>query len=718
MYRNKDLSPKERAKALLSIMTIDEKVDQMSLGNLDKLTEALDKGEDIPVRSGFFCKVDSPEKANRINKWYIENTRLGIPALHYFESLHGFGNSHATLFPQCAGLGGTFDKELIYKMAQVIGRESKAMGTHQVFAPDLDIPRDPRWGRMQEAYGEDPYLVGEMGEAYVKGVQENGVAATAKHYIAYGLMEGGINLTPAHVGEREIREVMLHPFKKCVDAGVMSIMPAYNEIDGIPVHMSTKWLKEVLRDELGFNGTLITDWGAINMLFAFQHVMSSKIEAAKAILASTIDIEGPGACAYSDELRAALKEGEIDIELVDEVVLRILELKFKVGLFDNPITPDNYLEKMHTEDAVNLSRELDEEAILLLKNDEFLPLDENKIGKVAVIGNNAKDSFIGDYAWANDHMVDFYGGMVNRLGEDRVLYARGCNNVSGNDEMLNEAIEVAKQADVIFLALGDNSAIGGGIGGGGFINNEITCSEGYDTHDLNMPAPQKRLFDEMVKLGKPILLVMYAGRPYTIKEQVDQVKAFMYSFGAGEQSGNAFANLIFGDKTPSAKLTLSFPQTVGHLPCYYNYKVSARGNFYKKPGSPDAPGMDYVLSSPAPWMPFGYGLSYTTLEYSNLTAENTEDGVKVTVDIENKGNYDIKESVLLFVSATVCPITPFVKQLKAFDKVLIKKGEKKTVEFLLDDEAFSYIDFDMKTAKNYGEHTISIEKLSVKINVE
>ena len=211
---------------------------------------------------------------------------------------------------------------------------------------------------------------------------------------------------------------------------------------------------------------------------------------------------------------------------------------------------------------------------------------------------------------------------------------------------------------------------------------------------------------------------MYAGRPYTVKEQVDKANAFMFSFGAGEQSGNAIANLIFGDKTPSAKLSISFPQTVGHLPCYYNHKVSARGSFYKRPGTPTEPGQDYVLSSPAPWMPFGYGLSYTTLEYSSLTAENTADGVKVTVSVENKGNYDIKESVLLFVSATTCPITPFIKQLKAFDKVLIKKGEKKTVEFLLGDDAFSYIDEDMKTAKNYGEHTISIDNLSVKINVE
>lgn len=717
MYRNKELSPKERAKALLSIMTIDEKVDQMSLGDLDKLTEALEKGEDVPVHSGVFCQVDNVDKVNKINEWYIKNTRLGIPLLHYFESLHGFGNAHATHFPQCAGLGGSFDKELVYKMAQVIGRESKAMGTHQVFAPDIDIPRDPRWGRMQEAYGEDPYLVGEMGVQYVKGVQENGVAATAKHYIAYGLMEGGINLTPAHVGEREIREVMLPPFKKCIEADVWSVMPSYNEIDGIPVHESKKWLKDVLRDELGFEGTTISDWGAAWMLTAFQKTKDTKLQVGEAFLRAGVDIEGPSAYGYSDDFRTALKNGEIDIKAVDEIVLRILELKFKLGLFDTPINIENR-EIMHTEDAVKLSRELDEESILLLKNDGLLPLDETKIGKVAVIGNNAKGTFIGDYAWKNEHMVDFYDGIVNRLGEENVLYARGCNNISGTKEMLDEAIEVAKQADIIFLALGDNSAVGGGIGGGGFIKDEITCSEGYDTHDLNMTPVQKALFDEMAKLGKPILFVMYAGRPYTVKEQVDKANAFMFSFGAGEQSGNAFANLIFGDKTPSAKLSISFPQTVGHLPCYYNHKVSARGSFYKRPGTPTEPGQDYVLSSPKAWMPFGYGLSYTTLEYSNLTAENTANGVKVCVDVENKGNYEIKESVLLFVSAKSCPITPFIKQLKAFDKVLIKSGEKKTVEFLLGDDAFSYIDEDYKTAKNKGMHTITVDNLAVNINVE
>lgn len=714
-------TPKERAAELLKQMTLDEKIDQMVFfDRLNELYEDVKAGKELPARVGAFgnlCNLEDEDAFDKLQEYFVNQTRLGIPLLMAFESLHGFYHKDATVFPQCVGLGGTFDTQLVHEMARVIGRESRAVGVRQVFAPNVDISRDPRWGRTQETYGEDPYLAGEMGAAYVRGVQEAGVAATAKHYIAYGIGEGGINLAPAHVGEREIREVYVEPFKKCIDAGVWSVMPAYNEVDGEPLHASKKLLRSLLREELGFEGTTISDWGAVHMLKSFQRVAPDYLTAGKMALDAGVDIEAPAPRGYGEEFRAAAKNGEIDGALIDEAVLRILELKFQLGLFENPYSDPDLKRQMHAPEARDLALRLDEEAILLLKNDGILPLDEKKLSKVAVIGNNAKNSFLGDYVGKTEHCVDFYQGILNRLGEERVLYAPGCNHISCTEEDVAQAVSVAKEADVVLLVLGDSTDTGGGVGGGAFLNKEITDGEGYDTHDLSFLPSQQRLFDAVAALGKPTVLVLYAGRPFTVQKEVEQVSGFLFSWGAGEQSGTAFANLIFGDKSPSAKLSYSFPQTTGHIPSYYNHKVSARG-FYKRPGSPEQPGRDYVLASPDPWYPFGYGLSYTTLEYSDLVAEVREDGtVDVRVSVENLGKYEIKESVLLFVKMMYCPVTPFVKKLRKFAKVHLAPGEKKCVSFTLGEEDFTYIDENMQTAVNRGEHKILIDKLECTVNI-
>lgn len=720
MYKNKNLAPEIRAADLLSKMTLEEKIQQMSIyGNLDKAYELyLEKGE-IEPRGGTFHNPNEEKNLNELQDYCLNNTRLGIPLLPASESLHGLQDRNATVFPQCAGLGCSFDREAIEEMADIIGNESRAMGIRQVYAPCVDIPRDPRWGRMQESYGEDPYLVGELGAEYVKGVQRHNVAATAKHFIAYGVPENGLNLAPVHMGERELREVMLEPFKKLIDAGVMSVMPSYNEVDGEPLHASEKYLRNILRDELGFDGVIVSDYGGVEMLHNFHRVSPSALDAGKKAIKAGIDIEAPTLFGYADDFKDAIKKGEIDERLVDEAVLNILTLKFRLGLFENPYTDPQRVKEMHCKRAVDLALKLDEESIVLLKNDGILPIDENKINKVAVIGNNAKDSFLGDYIDPTDNCVDFYNGMVNRLGEDKVLYAKGCNPVSFAEEEIADALEIAKKSDVVFLVLGDRATIGGGVGGAETKNKEVTCGEGYDMHTLDFPPSQRRLFDEIVKLKKPTILVLYAGRPYTLEKDIENVNGFMFSFGGGEQSGNAFANLIFGDKSPSAKLSVSFPKTVGHIPCYYNYKPSARGSLYKKHGSIENPGRDYVLSSPNAWYPFGYGLSYTSVEYSNLLAQVLENGnVKVTVDVENKGSYDINESVLLFLKTMYAPVTPFVKRLRNFQKVYLKKGEKKKVTFLLTENDFTYVDLDYKTVRLSGIYKIIVENLEYDIKID
>lgn len=723
MYKNFDLAPQIRAAELLSRMTVDEKIDQMVFyTTLDEVSKALSNGEKLSSRGGSFGNLSTmsdPEAARHIGEYFLNETRLGIPFIVAYEGLRGLINKYATVFPQSTGLGCSFDRDLIYRMGNIIGRECRALGVHQVFAPDVDVPRDPRWGRTQEAFGEDPYLVGELGANYVIGVQENGVAATAKHYVAYGIPEGGINIAPAHVGEREIREVYLEPFEKCIAAGVKAVMPSYNEVDGIPVHASKKLLRDILRDELGFQGVTISDWGGIGMFQKLHNIAPDAVSAGKIALRAGVDIEGPRPNGYGDEFREAVKNGEIDIKLIDEAVMRILTMKFELGMFEDPFPRDELKKLLNNDEAKALALEAEEKSILLLKNDGILPLDEKNIGNVAVIGNNGKQTFLGDYAEYTESCVDFYTGMTNRLGADRVLYAEGCRTLFGNDEMICKAVEQAKKADVVLLVLGDECSVGGGEQNDGiFPVNQANNGEGYDTHDLNLPPCQQKLFDAVISLNKPTILIVYGGRPYAIKHMADKVNGLFYSFGGGEQSGNAFANLIFGDRSPSAKLSISFPQSVGHIPCYYNYKVSARGNVYKRHGSPEAPGMDYVLSSPDPWLPFGFGLSYTEVEYSEMKADVLDNGeVKVFVIVENKGDYEIDESVLLFVKMLYCPITPFVKKLRQFKKVNLKPSEKKTLCFILTGDDFTYIDEDMKKAQNHGKHLLFIDKLQCEIEI-
>lgn len=710
------MTNKEKASELLSKMTLDEKIQQMNIFmRVDDTFEKLENKGSLEPRGCIFAegKGFSPKRFNAVQRYFVNNTRLGIPVLLAGEGIHGLIYKGATAFPQCAGLGGSFDREIISQMADVIGLEAAACGTRQLYAPDLDIPRDPRWGRTQECYGEDPYLVGEMGLRYVKGIQKHSVAATLKHFIAHGVPENGINLSPVHMGEREMREITLEPFKKCIEAGALSVMPAYNELDGEPVHSSQRLMRKLLREELKFDGMTVSDYGAIEMLHNFHYVAENRLNAGKMALEAGVDMEAPEPFGYGNELKAAVLRGEFDEKYINEAVLNILILKYQIGLFDKPFIDDETLSGLHSKRAQEIALKADEESILLLKNDGLLPISEEKIGKVAVIGNNAKFSFLGDYIERSDACIDFYDGMAKRLGESRVLYARGCNAITGTDEMLNDAIDKAKQADIVFLVLGDGSSVGGGVGGNvEDMKTEITCSEGFDTHDLSLPPSQKRLFDAVSALGKPCVLITMAGRPYALENEVSKVNAFMFSWGGGEQCGTAFANLIFGNVSPSAKLSISFPKSTGHIPCHYNYKVSARGSFYKKPGSPENPGRDYVMSSPEAWLPFGYGLSYTKVEYSNLRViPQKGDTVQVKVDVKNCGEYEINESVLLFVRTIYAPITPLVKRLRAFDKVNLKVNEKKTVEFILGDEDFSYVNINYKMERLPGKYKIMIDSL-------
>ncbi len=731
-YKDHSRPNAERVADLLSRMTLDEKMAQMRL--IDKFEKLLDGkpfssevgrqyiGEGIG--SFYCCDYLAPELLNQVQHYLKTETRLGIPLLMMGESLHGTMSTAATVFPQAIGLGASWNTRLMHRVVKIIGRETRALGITQTYAPNLDLSRDPRWGRVEENYGEDPYLTSRLGVEYVKALQSQGVAASLKHYVAHGSPEGGINLAPVHAGERELRDTMLPPFAAAIqEAGAMSIMPAYSEWDGLPVHASRFLMTEILRDELGFDGFTVSDFGAIPMLHSFHHSAANALDAGKQALRAGIDMEAPNTFGFGPELAEAVRRGEVPLAWVDLAVERILRIKFRLGLFENPFALMNRLELIHNEEAVLQARKAAHETVVLLKNDkDLLPLPRH-VGRIALIGPNAGVAQLGDYTArsAADRSVSLLQGLTARLGAERVTYAKGCNTGSGTDEELAQAVEAARHCDVAILALGDNSSFHGGIGWGDEDGKvTITCGEGFDSSDLQLPGRQQELLEAVAATGTPVVLILMTGRPYCINWAKENIPAIFQAWYPGEQGGHALCDLIFGDVNPSGKLPISFPQSVGHIPCFYNHKASARG-YYKKPGSPDAPGRDYVFSTPEPLYPFGYGLSYTTFFYSDLVVtpgEVTADGrVDVSVLVKNTGKCGGQEVVQLYLTDCVSRITPFVRRLRRFRKIWLSPGRARRISFSLSRSDFEFINENMQPEVEPGEFVVAIEALKAKFKV-
>lgn len=726
-----------RVNDLLSRMTVDEKLNQMyttGCNELEPLLERCKKGEKLDISATFVYFGYDANTYNELQRYQLQNHRLKIPFMLACENTHGVSHPACTIFPTTGCMAATFDDKLIGKVAAATAKESRVLGISQVYAPNIDISWDLRWGRVEENFGEDSYLTSKMSVAIVKNFQKNKVAATLKHYIAYGLGESGINLAPAHVGVRDIREYMLEPFEACIkEAQAWSLMPSYSEIDGVPVHSSPYWMQTVLREELGFDGMVITDYGASNMLYGFHRIIDAPVEAGKILCENQVDMEGCGYFGYNDEFRALVKSGKYPIKRVNECVKNILRIKFRLGLFENPYAPVEKIEKtVHNPKHVALAREVMEKGTVLLKNDGLLPMSKDK--KIALIGPNADVCQMGNYIYYGYFDESYKGvvraeqslsmrGVLQKEGADFV-YEPGCNFESTTDEWLDRAYAAAKDADVVWLALGSNSK-GGKFGGEQIAGEDglsgeaaVTSGEGYDMHSIELPLPQKRLFDKVRAAGKPIVLILYGGKPLAITEQVDDCSAIVFAFGVGEQGNEALYDILTGKVNPSGKLPISFPRSTGHLPCYYNHKPSARGSFYRRPGKEGKAGRDYVFDSPSALYPFGFGLSYTQFAYTNLTVEKTgKYAFKVRVDVQNTGDRAGDESVLLFLSAKVQRVTPVVKKLRAFKRISLAKGEQKTVEFPLSKKDFSYVGLDMQKTLGKGGYIIRIGDLQAQMEV-
>ena len=728
-YRNPNLAIPDRVADLLSRMTLEEKVEQIA-GSQERQVNIIDTTGTFTTESARqfmqrwwdpdleFTPRKSAVLRNAIQRYLKEKTRLGIPQLFMGEALHGFMEYGSTSFPQAIGLASTFDPALVKQVFTAAGEEAGSRGADQVFTPVLDLARDPRWGRTEETYGEDPYLVSRMAVAAVTGLQGDNfligrdhVMATMKHFAAHGQPEGGTNTAPANYGERTIRETFLVPFKAAVQEGhVGSVMASYNEIDGIPSHINHWLLGKVLRQEWGFNGFVTSDGDGLQMLVNVHHVAATKADAARMALAAGVDYDLSDGSVYRT-LLYQVKQGLVPEAELDRAVARVLAAKFRLGLFENPFVDPDFAEKVTNSPAHQaLALKAAQEVVVLLKNQgNLLPLDLNKVHTIAVIGPNADGLHLGGYSRNPVHGVTILQGIQNRVqGKAKVIYAVGCrftnksqdwhgwfdNDVELIDpktqtENIQKAVQAAKQSDVAILVVGENES-----------TNREAWAENHrgDRDSLDLLGAQNDLVKAVVETGKPVVVLLINGRPLSINYIAEHVPAILEGWYLGEEGGTAAANVLFGDVNPGGKLPITFPHSVGDLPDFYNHKPSDNRS--------------YEFSTREPLYPFGFGLSYTTFKFGNLKVEPTQiyngGTATVSVDVTNTGSREGDEVPQMYIHQKIATVTRPVKELRGFERITLKPGETKTVHFTITPEALSMINTDMHWVVEPGVFEIMV----------
>lgn len=741
-YRDPSLSTQRRVEDLLNRMSLVEKIAQLGCAwstalvadgafSEERAQDQLANGTGHVTRIGASTglrPVESAAFANQIQRFLVEHTPHGIPAIVHEESTAGFTARDADQYPQAIGLASTWDPELIETMADQIRRQMVAVGARQTLAPVVDIARDPRWGRLEETYGEDPYLTGRLAVSYVRGIQgadpREGVAATAKHFLGYGLSEGGHNHKPALIGPRELREVFARPFLAMIqDAGILSVMNAYNEIDGLPCGGSAAILSHLLRDELGFDGCVVADYFTTGLLIRSHRVAEDKAAAAQMALRAGLDVELPMLDCYA-ELVGLVERGELAVEDVDRAVRRSLSLKFELGLFENPFVDEGrVLEVYQTDQTRAVARELVQKSLVLLKNDgDVLPLSP-ELGSIAVLGPCADDPRVlqGDYHYPT-HLEIIYrssdddaGAILPRPDEvsfaagpffpptitplagirdavsasTQVLYERGCGILSDDDSGLGAAVEAARQADVAVVFVGGRSGLMPGC----------TSGEFRDAADLELTGLQQRLVDEVATTGTPTVVALVNGRAFALTRTAETAPAILECWLPGEEGGSGIADVLFGRVSPSGRLPVSLVRDVGQVPLYYNRKWSAR--------SVIGFSADYSDLAAGPLFPFGHGLSYTRFEYGalELAADTVapDDVVSASVSVRNAGERAGDEVVQLYAADPVASVTRPIQQLVGFARIGLAPGESKRVRFDLDLSQLGFFDRSMRFVVEPGE---------------
>jgi beta-glucosidase-like glycosyl hydrolase len=727
-YQDPSRPASERVSDLLARMTIDEKIAQMHAFWLilsengdhrtrsDSFTGASDQAQlqnrlklglgqiTRPLGSHSVDAATGVRALNHLQKFLREETRLGIPALSHEECLVGVMTRGGTLFPSALNYGTTWNPELIEKVAAAIGAEARSLGCHQGLAPVLDVSRDVRWGRTEETFGEDPYLIGVLATRYVRGLQgeKRDLLATLKHYVGHSFSEGARNHAPVHLGPRELSDIFLLPFEMAVkQANAGSVMPAYHDVDNEPAHSSHYLLTEVLRNQWGFDGLIVADYVGVSLLYQHHGVAADPAEAAAQSFNAGLDVELPGDDCAS-HLREALARGQITEAKIDEIVSRVLTEKFRLGLFENPFVDESKID-LQNDNAKALALQVAEESFVLLENDGILPLAPHSGKKIAVIGPTADDplAMVGGYSFPvhliiNDmtsetsEIVTPLQGLRKVYGEDAIRYAPGCaiiaerkagspvfpgdvtdgstlnleSPVSRDTSLIEAAVQAAQASDVAIVFVGDLAGL----------FQTGTVGEGSDTDSLNLPGVQQQLLEAVVATGKPVIAVITGGRPYILNGLEHKVAALAMAFAPGQKAGDAIANVLSGKSSPSGRLVVSVPKSVGAMPYFYNHKL-------KSAGTPIA----FHFGSR---YPFGHGLGYTSFSYSGLTIEQSELDIETgeivaSFDIRNDGARAGVEVAQLYVRDELASAVRPVKELKAFARVALEAGQTARVTFRL-----------------------------------
>lgn len=643
--------------------------------------------------------------ANAIQKFLVEQTRLGIPAIVHEESCAGYMARGATTFPQAIGLAATWEPDLVYELAAVIRAQMRAVGAHVALAPVLDVVRDPRWGRVEEAFGEDPYLVTQIGNAYIRGLQSDdmrdGIAATGKHFAGHGWPEGGRNWSIVRIPPREFREVFLTPFWSAIqEAKIASIMNAYHEMDGIPCGASRELMIDILRSEMDFDGVVVSDYFTLDSLLNYYRVAVDAQDAARQGIEAGIDIELPVWNYYRDPLRAAVESGQVEISLVEASVRRVLRMKAQLGLFEKPYVDDGKaIEVFNTAEQRALSLKTAEKSIVLLKNEHLLPLPTD-LTSIAVIGPSADSIRLlqGDYHYPSHlegvfvsdmdievptnpaqgldtaSMRDHFVPSVSVLAGIRAVvspktqihYAQGCEINSADTYGFAEAVEAARQAQVAVVVVGGRSGLA----------RHCTCGESLDRAQLGLPGVQQQLVELIHNTGTPVVVVLLNGRPYALPWIAEHIPAIVEAWLPAQEGGTAIARMLFGEANPGGRVPMTFPRDPGQLPLYFNHKPSGCRSHWLG---------DYIDMSVTPLFPFGHGLSYTQFAYSSLLIAPEQVSalgkVVISIEVQNTGARAGDEVVQLYLSSRAGSVTRPVRELKGFKRITLSPGEVKTVSF-------------------------------------
>jgi beta-glucosidase-like glycosyl hydrolase len=759
-YQNPELSPEVRTRDLLARMTLDEKLAQLHAlwlllspdGNhrprSDGFTGATDPARlrqmlsrglgqiTRPLGSRAIDPVDGVRALNALQKFMLEETRLGIPVMAHEECLSGLMVRGATLFPSSLGYGATFNPDLIEQVGRIIGLEARSIGCRQGLAPVLDVARDARWGRTEETFGEDPYLTGVLATRYVRGLQgeKRDLLATLKHFAGHSLSEGGRNHAPVSLGPKELADTFLLPFEMAVKLGnAGSVMPAYHDIDGQPLHASRALLTTLLRDEWGFDGLIVADYIGVNLLHQHHGIAADAAQSAALAFGAGLDVELPGAdCA--PELALALERGEIDMATIDQTVSRVLLEKFRIGLFEKPYADENAI-AFQTAEAVALAREVARQSVVILRNDGVLPLPPST--SIALIGPAADDplALLGDYAFpvhliiANEtedtrNVVTPRQALEARFGTNQVRFAQGCyildqrqsgapvfpgdvddstnleiaSSLSTRTDLIAEAVAAAEASDIAIVCVGDLSGI----------FQTGTVGEGSDTDSLALPGVQQHLLEAVVATGKPVVAVLSSGRPYNFGGLENRLAAIVMSFFGGQQGGPALVDVLTGAVEPSGRLTLSVPKSAGAAPYFYNHK-------FKSSGTP-------VARHFGSRFPFGHGLSYTSFAYRDLSlaaeALPVAGGtVELSFTIANTGSRTGTAVPQLYVRDKVTSVVRPIKELKAFARVEIPAGQARSVRFTVPTDMLNFTGNDGHRIVEPGEFELMIGESSADIRL-